>query len=1044
MRGIQRDAGISNSLITAGAAVLCIGFVAIILFCRTDLKSMVIIVEYILFAIAILLFIAGIRISFSLPGRMNALLQENDEERDDGISGYFHEDLQESLEMSSRKLARSHIIMENAPFACMVWSMDRVLIECNTIALTLFKVNSIAELEVLFFNFDPVEMHNGIRLRSIFDIATNTSFSNNHFTYQATFILPDDTLLPVEISLLSVTCDVDYLVIYAKDLREQKKEMDIMVRRDTLHDALNAMTAVLLKGEGDTFSSTLHQSMGVLAQAARADRMYLWRNHTVNGQLYYTRYEWLDGVQLLDDEIPRAYSEYLPEFTAILLRGEAVSKLVSYAPPVERSKMGAQGMLAVLLVPVFIREEFWGVIGFANCHSEELFSATEEYILRSASLLLSHALLRNEFLQSLEDSSRQMEQALAAARNADSAKSDFLARMSHEMRTPLNAIVGFSELTLASGNLEPETVKSLEKIYGAGLTLLSLINDILDFSKIEAGKLYICCAEYHVPTLINDVVAQNILRKGEDVGFILNIDADLPVSLYGDELRIKQVINNLLSNAFKFTHRGAVKLSIHSEREEDRVWVTLRVSDSGIGIRSGDLDKLFDDYVQVDRMNHQNVTGTGLGLPITKRLVEMMDGEISVASQYGVGSIFTVRFPQQFTSCEEIGSQVAKSLRNLQYAGNKRAEYAQQAYRKLPYAKILVVDDNITNIDVIKGFLRCYGMPVDSATSGQEAIDAVREEKVRYDAIFMDHMMPEMDGIEAVRRIREIDTEYARTVPVIALTANAIKGNAEIFLSRGFQEYMTKPIDRAHLDAVLRRFIPDVEGVSDDGPQAAVERRAEEERARYRTAVPQTDLRSFASEMEGLDLVKGLEHFGDEASFMFVLRSYAVNTKVLLEALGEVGADTLAGYAITVHGIKGASRGIYAEPAGAQAEALEQAAKNGDIDYVIRNNPRFQSSVRKLIEDIELMLDAMEKANPKPVRDKPDMDALTRLCAACDRYDMDGIDAAMAEIEAFTYESCPEFAYWLKEVVNQMDFELIREKIVPMINSQDMVENGNG
>jgi signal transduction histidine kinase/CheY-like chemotaxis protein len=391
-------------------------------------------------------------------------------------------------------------------------------------------------------------------------------------------------------------------------------------------------------------------------------------------------------------------------------------------------------------------------------------------------------------------------------------KSVFLANMSHEMRTPLNAIIGLSELLLEDRKLSEDVYLNLAKINNAGTTLLSTVNDILDISKIEAGRLELRPAEYDIPSLINDAVTQSVMRIGEKpIRFILNINEDLPAALFGDDLRIKQIINNLLSNAFKYTMEGTVELSVRCEKDsgmEDAVWLIIQVSDTGIGIHSDDLDNLFSDYIQVKNYSTRKIEGTGLGLPISKKIAEMTGGGITVQSEYGKGSVFTARVLQKKITDAVIGPNTVQNLKEFRYSENKRIMNSQRVRLQLPYARVLIVDDVDINCDVARGMMIPYGMQVDCAASGQEAVDLIRSENVKYNAIFMDHMMPGMDGIEAVRIIRhEIGTEYAKNIPIIALTANAIIGAEGMFLGSGFQAYISKPIEVERLDSVIREFI---------------------------------------------------------------------------------------------------------------------------------------------------------------------------------------------------------------------------------------------
>jgi signal transduction histidine kinase/FixJ family two-component response regulator len=413
---------------------------------------------------------------------------------------------------------------------------------------------------------------------------------------------------------------------------------------------------------------------------------------------------------------------------------------------------------------------------------------------------------------------KRIEELALAARSASEAKSRFLVNMSHEMRTPLNAIIGFSELELGKEqeregqNACPaETRENLEKIYSSGVNLLGLINDILDISKIESGKFELVPVNYDMSSLLNDTAVLNILRAGsKPVVFKLDIDENLPARLFGDELRVKQILNNLLSNAFKYTKEGTVILRIRCEREGAGVWMNAGVSDTGIGIREEDKGKIFGEYDQVDTRINRHIEGTGLGLAITKRLVEMMSGTIAMESEYGRGSTFTVRILQGFIGEEVIGKALADKLKGFRYTMARRDRNKRLVRSFIPYARVLVVDDVAANLALARGIMKPYGMTVDCVNNGKAAVELIRKGEPRYNLVLMDHMMPGMDGIEALRIIRnEIDSDYARTIPVIALTANAIIGNRELFLNKGFQDFLTKPIDIIKLDESINRWVRD-------------------------------------------------------------------------------------------------------------------------------------------------------------------------------------------------------------------------------------------
>ncbi|GHV70669.1 hypothetical protein AGMMS49928_19320 [Spirochaetia bacterium] len=395
-----------------------------------------------------------------------------------------------------------------------------------------------------------------------------------------------------------------------------------------------------------------------------------------------------------------------------------------------------------------------------------------------------------------------LEKQVEIAESANRAKSEFMATMSHEIRTPLNAIIGLSDIELRKKHDE-ETFDVIKKIRRSGSTLLGIINDILDISKIEAGSFEIIPVEYETAELISDAVRLNIVRIGDKhIEFVLAADENLPSKLYGDELRIKQILNNLLSNAIKYTKAGEVKFEIFME---DANTLACRISDSGIGIRKEDIGRLFEKYSQVDTRANRKIEGTGLGLAITRMLLELMGGTVNVESEYGKGSVFTVRLPQKTLDSRPLGKEKAERLKALEFIDDENLE------KIIPTAmgstRVLVVDDVDINLEVARGLMEPYGLAVECVLSGKEAVELIRKGEPRFDMILMDHMMPGMDGIEAVRIIRnEIDSEYARKIPIIALTANALAGYEEMFLSSGFSGFISKPIDIVRLDEMLKKF----------------------------------------------------------------------------------------------------------------------------------------------------------------------------------------------------------------------------------------------
>ncbi|MDR0656624.1 MAG: response regulator [Treponema sp.] len=405
---------------------------------------------------------------------------------------------------------------------------------------------------------------------------------------------------------------------------------------------------------------------------------------------------------------------------------------------------------------------------------------------------------------------RELEVQTNLAQAASRAKSEFLARMSHEIRTPLNAIIGLAEVELQK-DPSGETGEHLDEMYSSGNALLSIINELLDISRIESGHFDLVPLEYSTAVLFRDCIRLNMVRIGsKPIEFKTAIEADLPVKLCGDELRIKQILNNLLSNAIKYTEMGTVTLRAASAVCDDPEYCEMRieVEDTGKGIRKEDLENLFSEYRRLDEKTNHGIEGTGLGLSIAKHLVELMGGSIEVKSEYGKGSVFSARFHQKIIDPAPLGKETVEKLALPEGWSEGRHNIMNIDHFQIPDKSVLVVDDVATNLKVAQGLLKPYGMHVSIAKSGQQAIKILKESPMHFDLIFMDHMMPVMDGIETVRFIRDnIDSDYARNVPIIALTANAVNGTDKLFMDSGFQDFLSKPINVKKLDYILRRWL---------------------------------------------------------------------------------------------------------------------------------------------------------------------------------------------------------------------------------------------
>ncbi|MDR2570410.1 MAG: response regulator, partial [Oscillospiraceae bacterium] len=496
----------------------------------------------------------------------------------------------------------------------------------------------------------------------------------------------------------------------------------------------------------------------------------------------------------------------------------------------------------------------------------------------------------------------------------------------------------------------------------------------------------------------------------------------------GDELRIKQILNNLLSNAFKYTEIGEVTLSISSEpaksQQSGAVDLVFNVRDSGVGMTKEQITTLFDEYSRFNQESGRTIEGTGLGLAITKHLTSLMNGDIQVDSEPGVGSSFTLRLQQCKVDSEVIGNELAEQLQQFQSLNNIFPDKDPHSitHEQMPYGSVLIVDDVEMNLYVAQMLMKPYGLHIETVLSGFEAISKIKSGKV-YDIIFMDHMMPKMNGIEATKQLRALG--YIE--PIVALTANALAGQADVFLQNGFDAFISKPIDTRQLASVLNKLIRDKQPM--DVIEAA---RRESNSQQSKKIVPKriADGVMIDKDIDGLDIVKGLKRYdSDDKVYLSVLRIYAAGIRSMLDTIEVVNEDNIKDYEISVHGIKGSSLDIFANHVAESARRLEEAAKNGDLSYMTEHNPIFLKTVRKLVGNIENMISSINAKTQKQKKEKPDRNTLNKLSAACEIYNLSGANAAMEELEAYSYESDNDLITWLRDRVDIMSYPEIIQKI---------------
>ncbi|MDR2784907.1 MAG: response regulator [Treponema sp.] len=555
----------------------------------------------------------------------------------------------------------------------------------------------------------------------------------------------------------------------------------------------------------------------------------------------------------------------------------------------------------------------------------------------------------------------QIEELKQKAEIASRSKTEFLATMSHEIRTPLNAIIGFSEILLQR-ELPEECHADLEKIYNSGSILLGIVSDILDISKIETGKLELVPVTYTVSSMISDTVNLNLIRIGtKPIEFDLSLDPSIPLKLLGDELRVKQILNNLLSNAIKYTHKGKVSLHIKWEKSDgDIAILTFIVKDTGQGIKKEDLGKLFIRYSQLNMQANRKVEGTGLGLSITRTLTALMNGSISVESEYGVGSTFTIMIRQEIVDNTPLGEDTVKNMKRFRSIDG-RGDRRRTIRTVMPGVRVLVVDDVQTNIDVARGLMAAYELAVDGVLSGQEAIDLVRAEEPHYDIIFMDHMMPEMDGIQATQIIRLINSDYAQKIPIVALTANALAGNRDMFIENGINDFLAKPVEIQKLNAILEKWIP-------KGKQQKKEKGVEQEETEKET-IPG---------IPGVDIDAGLANTGNSVpAYKKILSVFCADADSRISRIEEASrAEDLSLYTTLVHALKGSSRSIGATDFGQQAALLEDAGRAGNRSLIKAETDRFLNSLSQLKNHISATLKEEPPPDFRGNGDKADYSAL--------------------------------------------------------------------
>ncbi len=594
------------------------------------------------------------------------------------------------------------------------------------------------------------------------------------------------------------------------------------------------------------------------------------------------------------------------------------------------------------------------------------------------------------------------------ADSANAAKTNFLANMSHEIRTPITAVLGMNELILRE--TKDKSIRHYAKdVEGAAKSLLSIINDILDISKIESGKLTVISAEYDLGTVIRDVVnMMSFKAKVKGLRFVLELDESIPAGLMGDDIRLRQILVNLLNNAVKYTHEGSVTLAI-SVLEADcdnTVKLHFSVKDTGIGIKEEDLKKLCEPFERIEEKRNRNIEGTGLGMSITKQLLGLLNSELIVSSEYGVGSEFCFDLTQEIVDASPIG--------NISDYSDTVEEHYRHAF-EAPDARILLVDDTELNRKVFIGLLKPTGMQIDEAVNGLECLEKVKEHA--YDIIFMDHMMPELDGVETFRIMKQMEEYPSKDAPVVILTANALIGAKEKYQKEGFSKFLEKPIDSEKLESIIRELL-DESLVQEVSMQETVSRNTDEE-------LPL---------IEGLDWKYASTHFKDNRSMMDTVSFFAGTLDYEAKELERLFADidTVAGrkeYCTKVHSMKNSASTVGIIPLAGMAKVLEDAARNGDEEILRSMMPVFLDCWYSYRAKLEVLMQEKDSDLKKNADDFTEdiSQLLQAINKAAEDMDIDALDTLGKELDTFCFnEDIQEKVSRIHKAIAEFDVDFLQ------------------
>ena len=608
---------------------------------------------------------------------------------------------------------------------------------------------------------------------------------------------------------------------------------------------------------------------------------------------------------------------------------------------------------------------------------------------------------------------------------ASQAKSAFLANMSHEIRTPINSVLGMNEMILREST-DNEILSYAANIKTAGASLLSIVNDILDFSKIEAGKMELLPDNYEVSSMIIDLVNMTRDRaQSKGLNYELNISPDLPKTLYGDNVRIKQCILNLITNAIKYTKEGTISFTIDYQKiDEENILLTIHVIDTGIGIKSEDMEKLFTPFERIDEEKNRTIEGSGLGISIVRRLLDMMGSSLQVKSTYGKGSDFS------FTINQKVSDWTATGDLNEAYAQSVEQMSHYKENLHAPKAHLLFVDDTAMNLDVIRGLLKNTGIKIDTVLSGKQALEAVKN-KV-YDIVFIDHRMPEMDGIETLHAMKEMTENKSAGKPCIALTANAISGVKKMYLNEGFDDYLSKPVNPSKLEEMIRNYLPE-EYIEDSENSETPDIILENEDKSTESLIQKL------KNIKEIDVDSGIKFCGTPELLLTTINQYysSINQKAL-ELQNYFDSEDWNNYEIKVHALKSTSRLIGAIELSKLAEHLEKSANQNDIEEIQLKHKELINSFLDFLRLLEPIVNNEDDDSLKPEITKDQLiTKIHQMIEYADSFDIDGLDNIVKELSNFQLplDFSQKFVK-ISQYVQNVDFKELRNLLLEWSNEE--------